>query len=265
MPKSDKRYVIRMTFLQLLTSPALYLCILGVFVLCLFSTRETISDLTMPRVDLAYVLDHLMDLSTFQRLLILLAALPSAAGFCNDWSCQYIRPVVVRSGVKRYAFAKVLACFLSSLLVILAGMALFFFMMGFYLPVAHPNPINAPVPPYGVFLESPVPVLYLFCICSLFALSAALWTVIGLAVSARLPNKFVAVCTSLIASYLLTELSLLLPPALNLFFLSRGWLSIGQGAAVSYLYTAGIFLALIAAAGFLFYWTVKRRVQNELV
>ena len=250
MPKPDKRYVIRMTFGQLLASPALYICILGVFVLCLFSSRETISDITMSHMDLAYVLDMLMDLSTFQRLLILLAALPSAASFCNDWSCQYIRPVVVRSGVKRYAFAKVLACFLSSLLVILAGMALFFFMMGFYLPVAHPNPINAPVPPYGVFLESPVPVLYLFCICSL---------------SARLPNKFVAVCTPLIAGYLLTELSLLLPPALNLFFLSRGWLSIGQGAAVSYLYTAGIFLALIAAAGFLFYWTVKRRVQNELV
>lgn len=260
-----KRRMIRMTFGQLLASPVLYLCILSVFALCLFCARETIFDITNPRMDMAYVLDMLMDLSTFQRLLILLAALPSAAGFCNDWCCQYIRPVVVRSGVKRYAFAKVLTCFLSSLLVILAGMILFFFVMGFYLPAAHPNPINEPVPPYGVFLEGTAPVLYLACICSLFALSAALWTVIGLAVSARLPNKFVAVCTPLIAGYLLTELTLLLPPPLNLFFLSRGRNILHQGAAVSYLYTAGVFLALIAAAGFLFYWTVKRRVQNELV
>lgn len=254
-----------MSVRQLLASPVFYLSILMVFALCVLSAKETIFDITIPRIDLAYVLDLIMDMSHFQQLLILLAALPFAAGFCNDWCCQYIRPVVVRSGVKKYALSKVLVCALSAFLVILIGMSLFFVIVGFLLPVAHPNPINEPVPPYGVFLEGPAPFLYLLCVCSLFALSASLWAVIGLAVSARLPNKFVAICTPLIASYVLPELTLYLPSPCNLYFLARGRNILHQGAVVSFLYCAGVFLALIAVAGYLFYWTVKRRMRNELV
>ena len=200
--KRGKRHIFLMNVRQILSSPILYLCIVMVAVLSAASVRETVFDITIPRIDLAYVMDLLMDLSLFQQLIILMAAIPTAAGFCNDWCCQFIRPVVVRSGVKRYALSKLLVCALSSFLIVMIGMALFFAFMGFILPAAHPDPLNAPVPPYGSLLEGPAPVLYLLCVGSLFALSASLWTVVGLAVSTRLPNKFVAICTPLIASYL---------------------------------------------------------------
>lgn len=263
--KRGKRHILLMNVRQILSSPILYLCIVMVAVLCAASVRETVFDITIPRIDLAYVMDLLMDLSLFQQLIILMAAIPTAASFCNDWCCQFIRPVVVRSGVKRYALSKVLVCVLSSFLIVLIGMALFFAFMSFLLPVAHDNPLNAPVPPYGSLLEGPVPVLYLLCVGSLFALSASLWTVIGLSVSARLPNKFVAVSTPLIASYLVQELTKSLPPQFNLYYLSRARNILGQGAAVSFLYSAFVFMALISLAGYFFYVTVQRRVQNELV
>lgn len=265
MRRSGKRRVFLMSVRQLLFSPFLYVSIVIVFILCVTSAKETIFDITIPRIDLAYVMDLFMDLSLFQQLVILTAAIPTAASFCNDWCCQFIRPVVVRSGVKRYALSKVLVCALSSFLIVLIGMTLFFVFMGFFLPVAHSDPLNPPVPPYGTLLEGPAPFLYLLCVGSLFALSASLWTVVGLAVSARLPNKFVAICTPLIASYLLQELTKSLPPQFNLYYLSRARNILGQGAGISFLYSAFVFLALIGLAGYFFYRTVQRRVQNELV
>ena len=253
--KRGKRHIFLMNVRQILSSPILYLCIVMVAVLCAASVKETVFDVTIPRIDLAYVMDLLMDLSLFQQLVILLAAIPTAAGFCNDWCCQFIRPVVTRSGIRRYALSKLLICALTSFLVV----------MILYLPAAHDNPINAPVPPYGSLLEGPAPFLYILCVASLFALSASLWAVVGLAVSARLPNKFVAVSTPLIASYLVQELTKSLPPQFNLYYLSRARNILGQGAAVSFLYSAFVFMALIGLAGYFFYVTVQRRVQNELV
>ena len=263
--KRGKRHIFLMNVRQILSSPILYLCIVMVAVLCAASVKETVFDVTIPRIDLAYVMDLLMDLSLFQQLVILLAAIPTAAGFCNDWCCQFIRPVVTRSGIHRYALSKLLICALTSFLVVMIGMTLFFSVMSLYLPAAHDNPINAPVPPYGSLLEGPAPFLYILCVASLFALSASLWAVVGLAVSARLPNKFVAVSTPLIASYLVQELTKSLPPQFNLYYLSRARNILGQGAAVSFLYSAFVFMALIGLAGYFFYVTVQRRVQNELV
>ena len=120
--KRGKRHIFLMNVRQILSSPILYLCIVMVAVLCAASVKETVFDVTIPRIDLAYVMDLLMDLSLFQQLVILLAAIPTAAGFCNDWCCQFIRPVVTRSGIRRYALSKLLICALTSFLVVMLSL-----------------------------------------------------------------------------------------------------------------------------------------------
>jgi hypothetical protein len=89
--------------------------------------------------------------------------------------------------------------------------------------------------------------------------------VIGLTISAFLPNYFVAIITPFIASYILEDLTKsMLPGPINLYSLTRVNDVIEQGAVISFLYYLFIFSAFIFALGLLFSYQVKRRIRNEV-
>lgn len=265
-----KRRAITMDFRQMLSAPGFYAAVAGVVLLCFLCSWEYLR--TGPVVnssvgyDVIYFFELLVNLSMFKKVLVMLAAIPFTASFCSDWNCQYIRPVVVRSGVRKYAWSKVLVCAVSSFAAIFVGMLLYAGLLSIQLnlPLYSKNPINPPAPPYGSLLGS-VPLLYLMIILAIFSLAAALWCVVGLMMSAFIPNRFVAIATPLIASYLLEELSQGLPPWLDLYYLTRARNVIGLGAGLSFAYTSFVFLLLMFFAGLVFVRTVKRRVRNELV
>lgn len=60
--------------------------------------------------------------------------------------------------------------------------------------------------PYGIFLYQK-PFLYVCCIVSIYAASMAVWVMSGLMISSYIPNSFVAICSPLIFSYLLEEIT----------------------------------------------------------
>ena len=96
---------------------------------------------------------------------------------------------------------------------------------------------------------------------SIYAASMAVW-VIGLMISAFL--SFVAVCSPLIFSYLLEEITGLLPPYFNMYLLAKASNVLGKNATYSYLYTIFIFTVLILGQGWIFKKRVKRRLGNEI-
>lgn len=49
----------------------------------------------------------------------------------------------------------------------------------------------------------------------------AVWVMSGLMISSYIPNSFVAVCSPLIFSYLLEEITGLLPPYFNMYLLAK--------------------------------------------
>ncbi len=248
-----------MDFLQVLSSPGFYAAIVGVALLCYVSTRDYLGKGS----SVVIIMNLLIGLSMFKKLIVLLVSVPYASSFCSDWNCQYIKPVVLRGGINKYAWSKVLVCGLSAFCVALFGMLLFAATLALRFPFYVPDE-NKPFL-YETLLSGPFPLAYLLVIICIFSLAAALWAVTGLACSAYIPNRFVAICTPLVFSYVLEEFTAIFPKYLNIYYLTRGEDVIGQGPLLTFFYTVGVFLVLIVLVGLLFRRTVMRRVRNEIV
>ena len=157
-------------------------------------------------------------------------------------------------------------CFLSGLLTVFCGLLLFFFLLSFKMPTFPSTDLeNIIGPPFTPLAEGTFPVLYLLANGFVFSLAAALWAVVGLAISAFIPSHFVAITAPVIASYVLEEFTAALPDPLNLYLLTRGANVLQQGPLVSFLYFCFIFLLFAILIGFLFDYQVRRRIRNEVV
>lgn len=253
--------MIKMSFMQLIKSPATYLSVAGVTLIGFISVQPYFSA-DDKGASVLYYFSLLLDLSMSKKLITLCAALPGVVLFCNDWSCQYIKPVVIRSGVKRYAFSRCLACFLSAFALSFLGMAVFVFLLSLKLPLMDINFVDGTFAPLA---DSPLPALYILAHIFVFSLAMALWAMVGLAVSAYIPNRFVAVTTPIVASYLIEELMSFLPPFLDTYYLTRASNVLGQGAAVSFVYFLFFFLAFSMLLGIVFYFRIRGRMRNEVI
>lgn len=123
-----KKRAFKMCMLQLFSAPLFYLSIIGVTVLCFISISERIS-LSDPGITVAYCFEIFLGLTMFKKLVVLFAAIPYVSSFCVDWKYQYIKPVVVRTGIKRYVWSKIITCFISGFLTVFIGL---FFLSSFY-------------------------------------------------------------------------------------------------------------------------------------
>ena len=239
----------------------MYLSILGVVLLCYISTEKYIHG----SVDIYYILDILIGLSVFKKLIIIFSALPCVTGFYDDWKHQYIKNIVIRTGRRNYIISKIVVCVSISFLVVFLGILIFIGLligMGFDYSGINGMGLDENMP-YGIFLYQK-PFLYVCCIVSIYAASMAVWVMSGLMISSYIPNSFVAICSPLIFSYLLEEITGLLPPYFNMYLLAKASNVLGKNAKYSYLYTIFIFTVLILGQGLIFAKRVKRRLGNEI-
>ena len=106
---------------RIFSSPKMYLSILGVVLLCYISTEKYIHG----SVDIYYILDILIGLSVFKKLIIIFSALPCVTGFYDDWKHQYIKNIVIRTGRRNYIISKIVVCVSISFLVVFLGILIF--------------------------------------------------------------------------------------------------------------------------------------------
>ena len=76
-------------------------------------------------VDIYYILDILIGLSVFKKLIIIFSALPCVTGFYDDWKHQYIKNIVIRTGRRNYIISKIVVCVSISFLVVFLGILIF--------------------------------------------------------------------------------------------------------------------------------------------
>jgi len=251
--------------LQLFSAPLFYLSIIGVTVLCFISISERIS-LSDPGITVTYCLDIFLGLTMFKKLVVLFAAIPYVSSFCADWKYQYIKPVVVRTGIKRYVWSKIITCFISGFLTVFIGLLFFTVILSFKMPYFPTENIEQAIyPPFSPLAEGPIPILYLLSHMVVFSLAASLWTVVGLTMSAFIPIPFVAIATPVVASYILEELTALFPSWINLHALTNSMDVIHQGPLISLFYFCFVFILFSLLAGLLFDFQVRRRIRNEVV
>jgi hypothetical protein len=242
--------------------------VLGVFLFSVFSMFDVYTGsfiAVLPYTDVISLLRLLFGLSLFKKVLVIFAAAPFVSSFCGDWNTQYIRFLVARCGVFRYVASKVVVCFLSSLAVVFLGLLLFVLGLLPFTPLTPDDLTPLAGPPFGMFLTDGLPVLYLLVLCFLFALGNSFWAVCGLTVSAYIPNRFVAILSPFLLSYILEEITSPLPPWINLYRLTRVYDVIGQGPLLTFLYYLLIFGVLIFLCTLLFSRQVKKRVHNDVV
>ncbi|MCJ7840774.1 hypothetical protein MUB24_07615 [Lederbergia sp. NSJ-179] len=260
-----KRRAFTMSAMQVSSSPAFYLSIIGVTVLCFISVWDEL-DAMGPAYGVYYYFDIFIGLTMFKKLVVLFAALPYVASFCSDWKYQYLKPVVIRTGAKRYVWSKVITCFLSGFLTVFIGVLLFCLLLLLKMPLFPSEDLENIISPlFSPLAEGAFPLLVVLAESFIFSLAAALWTVVGLAVSAFIPSHFVAVTTPVIASYILEEVTKLFPSWLNLYLLTRSADVLQQGPLISFVYFCFVFLLFAALVGCLFDYQVRRRIRNEVV
>ncbi|MBC5788203.1 hypothetical protein [Clostridium facile] len=199
-------------------------------------------------------------------LLVLFASFPAASSFCSDWNCQYIRCHVSRSGIKGYIGGRILSCITSSFLACFLGILLFVLILLTFFPLANAErdvSLNAIPTLHKLYLISPW--LYLIYHIFIISLATATWSVVGLCISAWIPNRFIALLSPFICYYILDTFSLQLPMLINFYHINKGTDILNMGNPwLNLLYIIAIYTVLMALFGCLFGRTVKRRVGNEI-
>lgn len=244
---------------KLFRSPLTYIAIIGTAALC-FTNGIINRDFYVGTV--AYHVDLFLHLDAYRKLLPVFGALPFTANFADEWKSGVTINCALRRGVKKYAAANVLFCAATSLLTVVLGMLLYAFIYSLFIPLyaEYTDPFTFLL---GRLLTGGLGWLYMIFQIFIFACSCSMWAVMGMLLSALMPNKYVAIASPFVASYIVERITIQFPPRLNLWLLSLAameWKSDLAGV----LYTVGIFAAISTVCGILFYIVVRKRVRNEI-
>lgn len=245
---------------KLARSPLTYIGVLGVLAVCLLNIRGQSSsfETVVTRINM------FLDLDAFRKITVLFAALPFTANFSDEWKSKITPYCVTRRSVKKYAVSNVILCFVTSFIALFLGIMLYMLGASFFSEFDRPDP-NASIytMPYHEFYNSDS-LRWLFPITRvfIFSLSGGMWCVMGLMLSALIPNKYVAVCSPVVASYIVERITMQLPPRLSLYSLSMS-VPMVINSVVTFIYNILVFTGISAICGWIFYIILRKRVRNE--
>ncbi len=239
-----------------------FLAIAGIWIVYYAGARDAM-------YDSAYVLllfRYATEASGFNSILFLFCVLPYTTSFCSDWNSKFIRQVVGRAGIHKYALSKVISCAISAGAAATLGILFFLLSCAIKFPLVSPsgntyeNFVTTTLG--GELLQSGHYAAYFAIYIYLVCLAGAFWSVVGLCSSAYITNKFVALFTPFIGIYVLSYATYKLPVWLRLNKVTWGEYEIG-GVFTSLLYATSFVALLLAAVGFLFFKTAEKRLANE--
>lgn len=243
---------------KLVHSSLTYISVLGVLAICLtfFLFDYNSNDHLVMHVE------FFLNINAYRKAIAIFAALPFTANFADEWHDGVTNHCITRNGIKKYALANSLFCATTSFLAVFLGLMIFAISLSFSVPIYwhDSNPVSLP---FGILLENDLPWIYLITEVFVFSCSISMWCMLGLLLSAFLPNKYVAICSPLVASYVVERITMNLPDAFNLWYLSLTHINL-TNPWFAFLYMTGVFLALSVVCGIVFYFVLRKRVQNEV-
>ncbi|MGN0327969.1 MAG: hypothetical protein ACI4D4_03200 [Lachnospira sp.] len=201
--------------------------------------------------------------SNFNKLLVLVASLPFASSYYEDIQNGYINYIVSRSGTGVYIFTKVTVCAISSFLVSFAGLTMYSLLC--CIISGHGVSVRW-IPEGGKYYDvasGSMPWMIVFILCFLFSIVSCVYAVMGMTLSAFLPNKFVAVTGTLFMNILVEEVNKKLPEFINLFSIQLGNTAYGQDTKIIVIGSVMVVLGYIILSGLVFSRYVKRRISYE--
>lgn len=249
--------MLRTYFCKLFKSALFKAAVLGVVLVCF--TRLT----SYIRSGNVYgQFDLLLCFDTLRKVIAIFGALPFAANFSAEWNNSASNMYITRCGTVRYAVSNVIVTYVSSFITVLSGMLIFAAVLSCFMPFCEVDESTL-AQPYGFLLQTAFPFLAIMLKAAVFAASCAMWSVMGLMLSAFFPNKYVALCTPFAASYIVERITIQFPAPLNLWTVSISMLN-WDNTVLLFVYSVGLFTAIAAVCGIVFTLKVKRRVQSEI-
>lgn len=239
-------------------SPVFYLCTAAITLVSLF--RYLSEQIYYPNV--TYMLDLLLDLDTYRKIIPFFAAIPFAANYCNEYLSGMSNFYISRSGIDNYISTNIIVNVISAFVSTFAGLMIYVLILSCNMPIYESigNPTAAP---YGVFLDTGYPIIYILVKVIIFSASISMWVMSGTAFSAFLPSPYIAICTPFIFTYIIEKVTMNFPDLFNLWYLSLGRDVLRSGPIITFIYTLGFFLALILLFSKIFRFAIERRIHDE--
>lgn len=147
----------------------------------------------------------------------MLSAIPFSASYSVEQHGGITAYKVARCGKHQYALSKMLVSALSGGAAFSLGSAIFITALSTYLPLVTSQKLEESVwIPYYNALVAGNGVLYFVIMLYITFLSGALWSCLGLCISAYFPSPYVAICAPLIIRFLLVQVGRMLKLSDNL-------------------------------------------------
>lgn len=140
-----------------------------------------------------------------------LPTLPFSTTFASEWNERSFRFWMIRTGVRVYTCAKIVACAVSGFLVTFLGLMIFIAFFSLFHPIfISVQTYNA----YSVFLVNSKYYSYLFLLVTHISLSSSIFAVLSLYVSSFFQNCFTTVAMPVVTYMAALRLSEIInPPA----------------------------------------------------
>ena len=252
--------MIRSYIFKLLHSPFLYAAMISILGLCLFFANAELGGTKgLNGADVYTDIQILLQGNGYQRAFIVFGAIPFAANFADEWSSKAVINCVTRKSTFDYAVSNVAVCFISTIVTVFVPLIIFAALDCGTKTVYDGQ---GPGVSYGSFQAMGLPFLTIVFMVLTYALSCAMWSVMGMTLSAFFPSKYIAIGAPFIFCNALERLTDGNPPLLNFTALTNGrtWIPDGLG----FCYIVLVFGGLSALCGALFVMKVGKRVRNEL-
>ena len=213
--------------------------------------------------DIIYFWDIVQNIGYFTSLSILSCTALNCTAFLNDYRSDYYRSSVIRSGRRNYTLSKFLACVITGGLTLFLGALFFVLILSLKYPFISQETVDQYSHAAGIYFGGElIRDGYYFGFYAVFGLLAflfgALWSAVGICVSAFITDRYVASFSPYVIWYTLRGL---LPGKFRTEVVFRGNYNVG-GVGGSILFAVVYFGLVIAAMGVIFCVRAGRRCEN---
>lgn len=207
-------------------------------------------------------------IGVYHIMFILMCTIPYSTSFCMDFNSKNIKYSVVRSSVSSYSWSKVLSCAIAGGLAIALGTLIFVFSTSLFRPLVDSTMGISEgylATTGGELLSQGKYILYFSIYICLSFFKGFLWSVVGLLISAYIPNIFVALSSPFILAYVHRIITEALHIKFNVERICNGTVENVIGGSTWLTLAVGILkiIGITFLLGIAFNRKVKRRIANE--
>ncbi len=246
---------------RLLTSPNLWLSILGIqILLCVIPYSGF-----QYEVSVFYIVNAAF-YGLPSILCYIFCAVPFACSFCEDFEFRYHYLMISRGGFREYVFSKIVTVLISSCLVMLGSTVLYAGMLSRFLPwittSAGGDLTNVDFIKFGYLLQEGKHFTFYF-LCGLeMGLLNGILSLLAAFFSICLPNKLLTLSIPVMGAYFIYTFGLMIGndnPMMNLYCIFGFNYKVFSNDVLSFLYSVGISMVAYAIIGSAIFIKLKRR------